>query len=139
MQCPKCNSENTQRLEVVFHGGTQEINTTGTTVGGAHGGAFGIGGAVTKTKGQSQSILAQKSAPPSKKSFKAAVILFVIGILMLGGQGATAFLGFLLIAAGAYLGYKNFQFNSKEWPSLYQQWLDSWLCHKCGTTYHHAV
>lgn len=33
MKCPKCESENTQRLEVAFHSGTQNISTTSNTAG----------------------------------------------------------------------------------------------------------
>lgn len=40
MECPKCKSDNTQRLEVIFDEGTH--HTTSTTVGGG----YGRGGAV---------------------------------------------------------------------------------------------
>jgi len=138
MQCPKCNSDNTQRLEVVYHGGTQDINTTGATVGGAHGGGiFGLGGAVTKTTGQSQSILAQKAAPPSKKPYKWGSIFLLVGTVLLSGPTGILLTGIGFIALGGYMVYSAYQFNSKEWPTLHQCWLDSWLCNKCGTTYQH--
>lgn len=139
MKCPKCESENTQRLEVVYHGGTQDINTTSMTVGGAHGVAFGIGGAATKTSGQSQSILAQRAAPPSKKSYKWALLIMLIGFVsMAPGTAVAVITGLLIMAAGGYLGKNVFQFNSNQFPTLFQEWLDSWLCNKCGTVYHQA-
>ena len=138
MQCTKCNSENTQRLEVVYHGGTQDINTTGSTVGGGYGGAFGIGGAVTKTSGQSQSMLAQRAAPPIKKSYKWGAIMLIAGLLLLGGPAGAVIVGLLLLAGGGLIVYVASQFNSNEFPSLYQTWLESWLCNKCGTIYQQA-
>lgn len=139
MQCTKCNSENTQRLEVVYHGGTQDINTTGSTVGGGYGGAFGIGGAVTKTSGQSQSMLAQRAAPPTKKSYKYGLIMLFSGLLLMsGGTTGTVLSGLFFTTTGGILIYGALQFNSKKFPSLYQTWLDSWLCNKCGTIYQHA-
>ena len=32
MQCPKCQSDNTQRLQVVYGGGTQNISTSSSSV-----------------------------------------------------------------------------------------------------------
>jgi len=77
MKCPKCESENTQRLEVAFHSGTQNISTTSNSagVGIGSGGRVGFGGGVTKTSGQSQSILAQQASPPAKLSYKWPVII----------------------------------------------------------------
>jgi hypothetical protein len=133
MKCPKCESENTQRLEVVLHGGTQNINTTSASVGGVmRGGAFG---ALTKTSGQSQSVLAQKATPPAKKKYGFALAMIIMGTLFVGN---SLWIGLLPLAIGLFVGYTALQFNSKQWPSLYKTWLDSWLCHKCGTIYHQA-
>jgi hypothetical protein len=137
MQCNKCGSDNTQRLEVIFDGGTQNINTSSKTAGAGIGGAFGIGGAVTSTNGTSQSVLAQKVAPPTKKPLKGAIIGFIIGSLFLGGGGGSIILGLAIMAAAGYIGYKATQFNSGEWPALYKHWEDCWMCNKCGLVYHH--
>jgi hypothetical protein len=143
MLCPKCNSDNTQRLEVVFDHGTQDINTKSNTVGVGFGGRLGVAGATTKTTGKSQSVLAQKAAPPSKKRYKWAVILVIAGYFPLTAIAnkdfTTGAIGIAIIALGCYLGYSAFQFNSKKYPSLYQYWLDSWLCNKCGSIYHHQA
>ena len=63
MQCTKCNSDNTQRLEVVFDGGTQNINTTSNSAGAGIGGSFGVGGIRTSTSGTSQTSLAWQPPP----------------------------------------------------------------------------
>jgi hypothetical protein len=139
MQCEKCGSENTQRLQVAFEGGTQDISATSHTAGvGSLSGALGLSGSITKTSGTSQSVLAQKVAPPQKRPLKGAVITAIIGLLFLGGGIWASLFGLGLIAAGGYFAFTAIQFNSKEWPSQYQYWSESWLCHKCGHIYHQA-
>lgn len=139
MQCEKCGSENTQRLEVAFEGGTQSITAKSHTAGvGSISGALGLSGSVTKTSGTSQSALAKKAAPPIKKSFIWPVIGVFVGVLCLGGSATATMFGLLLMAAGGYFGYTAFQFNTQQWPSMYNYWLESWLCHKCGHIYHQA-
>jgi len=84
MNCISCNSENTQRLEVIYEGGTQHINTksntTGTSLLNPIGGFFG---AKTTTKGTSMSSAAQKAAPPAKKSPKWSISMIIIGFFLL--------------------------------------------------------
>ena len=71
MQCPKCGSENCQRLEVMYELGTQDINTVSRSaaIGSVAGrGAAGIGS--TTTEGQSQTRMAEKASPlMTRKSF----------------------------------------------------------------------
>lgn len=136
MQCTKCGSDNTQRLQVVHEHGTQNISTTSSTVGGGYGGSFGAGAAHTKTEGTSQSTMAQKSAPPSKKTFGFCVGLIFVGLLCFGGGVGWGAFGLLLIAAGG-LGIKNaLDFNGDQWPQLFKTWEESWVCNKCGHFYH---
>ena len=145
MKCPKCESDNTQRLEVAFHSGTQNISTTSNTagVGIGGGGRFGYGGGITTTSGQSQSILAQQAPPPRKKSYKWPAIGAFFGILMglTGLSPGTYVQGLVMLGVGGccgYVAYSRRQFNSQDWPKLYQYWAESWLCHKCGGIYHQA-
>lgn len=139
MQCEKCSSENTQRLQVAFEGGTQDINARSHTASvGSLSGALGLSGAITKTTGTSQSMLAQKASPPQKRSLKGSAIAIIIGLFCLSGSGGTVAIGLLLMAAGGYFGYTAMQFNNNQWPGMYQIWLESWICHKCGHIYHQA-
>jgi hypothetical protein len=134
MKCPKCESENTQRLEVAFRSGTQNISTSSNTagVGIGSGGRLGFGGGVTKTSGQSQSILAQQAAPPAKKSYKWPVICVLFsGAGSLIGGTAGVVMPWIIFGISGYLIYSRFQFNSKEWPKLYQYWSES--CPNDGT------
>lgn len=159
MKCPKCESENTQRLEVAFHNGTQNISTTSNTagVGIGSGGRIGFGGAVTTTSGQSQSVLAAACAPPAKKSDKGPSAAFVFGLVlpclpmvfavMFGSSLSLGMLGMTLGAvvvfspvwgSGLYLLRSRSEYNKQVWPSLYKHWSESWVCHKCGGIYHQA-
>lgn len=138
MQCDKCNSDNTQRLEIVYEGGTSEINTKSNTTGLGFGGVLGVGGARTTTSGTSQTALGMKATPPMKKSYKWAVISVAVGAAFAStGMADKLTFGVPLIAAGAYFIYAAFTYNKDKWPPLYKYWQECWLCHKCGNIYHH--
>ena len=143
MQCPKCNSDNTQRLEQIYESGTQQIRTTSNTVGGGGGfgggGAFG-GGGVTTTSGIQQTGSAKKAAPPAKKSYAGPIILSVISFPVIFDPSAT----YIVVAGGfmvfAYWLWKRASdYNTNVWPGLKKIWLDSWMCNKCGNIYQHAL
>ena len=134
MQCPKCDSPNVQRLEVIYESGTYDINTE--TVGMIGGGGFSgvagslLGGAVatSKTTGTQQSMLAQKVAPPPKKKLSGLLILVAI-------IGAIAY--FIPTIIVLLIKKKNNMWNKTEWPALHKQWLQSWYCNKCGNIWTH--
>jgi hypothetical protein len=136
MNCINCNSENTQRLEVIYEGGTQHINTKSNTAGTSLlnpiGGFFG---AKTTTKGTSMSSAAQKAAPPAKKSLKWSISMIIIGFFCFQGSMGVITIGLLLIAGGGYLGFTSFKYNSEVYPPIYDVWLNSWMCQKCGTIF----
>lgn len=139
MNCPSCQSENTQRLQVAYEYGTQNISTESRTVGilgQTQGGAGGVG-SVTKTTGQAQSILAQKAAPPAKRSYKWPIIIFLIGMWFITQPHIMVY-GLPFLGIGAYWWYLSFTYNSQVWPGLYQKWTTGWVCHKCGSIYHQS-
>jgi predicted nucleic-acid-binding Zn-ribbon protein len=147
MKCPKCESENTQRLEVAFHSGTQNISTNSSSTGFGIGssGNIGLGVGRTQTSGQSQSILAQQISPPAKQPLKYPIIGIALGgfvtytTLTTTLDVSTIVVGLLIAGISGYLFYSRFQFNAEKWPSLYQRWSESWICHKCGCTYHNST
>jgi hypothetical protein len=137
MQCNQCGSDHTQRLQMVFEGGTHAISSIShTTDIGSLSGALGISDSVTRTSGVSRSVLVQKMAPPEKRNLSAVFLLTLIGFLCL--RGSTGFImgGLAMMAVGLYGLYNSIRFNRESWPRLYQRWLNSWLCHKCGNVYH---
>jgi hypothetical protein len=137
MQCNQCGSDHTQRLEVAHDAGTQGISATSRTAEiGSISGALGLSGSVTTTSGISRSVLAQKAAPPEKRSLTAVLLLALIGFLCLRGNIWVVTLGLAMMAVGIYGLYNSIRFNSEYWPKLYQRWLNSWMCLKCGNIYH---
>lgn len=143
MKCPKCESENTQRLEVVFHGGTQNISTTSNSAGvGFSGGRIGVAGGVTKTSGQTQSTLAAACAPPAQKPAmkRGALIAISVFVSIASLNIHWAFFVLMLVVIGSMwnVWLSNSKYNIEVWPELYQHWSESWLCHKCGGIYHQA-
>jgi hypothetical protein len=137
MQCNKCGSDHTQRLQVAYDGGTQDISATSHTAGvGSISGALGLSGSVTKTSGVSRSVLAQKAAPPARRKLGALFVLLFIGFLCTRGTTRWVMLGLGMLAYGGYGLYNSIRYNSQYWPGLYKQWLESWMCHKCGNVYH---
>lgn len=140
MKCDKCDSDNTQRVQIAYEGGTQNIETTSRTVGlGLTGGGLGLGGASTSTSGVSRSMLAERVAPPAKKGYQFPVFFGFMSFLFVGMASGTMF--FILagvLALSAYFIFAAFKYNSSIWPSLIKHWQEMWVCHKCGNIYHHA-
>jgi hypothetical protein len=120
--CPKCKSENTQRLSAIVASGTshaqsQSVGSMGGTVGGSA--AFGVTSSTTTTL--TQSALAKKLAAPTKK----ATILLLCGFafLMLLAWGMfgkiVGTLGAVALGYFAFMLYqKNSAFNANVLPGL---------------------
>ena len=141
MQCPKCGSENCQRLEVMYELGTQDINTVSrrAAIGSVAGrGAAGIGS--TTTEGQSQTRMAEKASPPETRRYVFAAFFAFMAFLLFSASRTLTWqvIALAIIAACGYYMYKVYHYNSKEWPAQYQYWKDQWACLKCGEVYHHA-
>ncbi len=136
MNCPKCNSENVQRLSVIYQSGTHKINTSSTTVGGGYFSGPGIGIGSTATSGKQQSIIAKKAAPPSKRSYL-PLLLLVPGFLIFrySDGGLNALIGFILMLASVAWVYFAYRYNSGEWREKQSIWEASWHCNRCGEIY----
>ena len=144
MQCEKCNSENTQRLQVEYEGGTQNTNSVSHTAGAGIGnGGYGGAGATTTTSGVSRSILAGKASPPLKRSYQAQIMFGIIALFFWSFSGESRYIVIHICALAVfvlcvYQTYSAYTFNSKVWPGQYQFWKSQWLCHKCGHIYFYA-
>lgn len=137
--CPSCQSDNIQRLSVIYEGGLSDINTKtkGTALGFGRGG-IGVGVGASKTTGTSQTAASQRAAPPAKKRYLKPLLaifgLFIVISIFMGTKSnlvANA-LGFVWLAASAGWVYFAFQYNSKTWPPLKAAWDDSYLCNRCN-------
>lgn len=135
MQCKKCGSDNTQRLEVAYEHGTSLIDTRSHSVGGDNSGVLGV---TTTTTGTSQTRLAKRAEPPEKKPLRFAAIGIGLSLLILNGGGSIGSLlfGLAMLAACAYYIHIASLYNNNEWPPLYKHWQECWVCHKCGDIFH---
>lgn len=140
MQCEKCHSENTQRLQVAYESGTQNIQTTSHTTGvGIGAGGLGVGSASTTTRGQASSLLASRVAPPPRKRYLVpAFFAFLAWLLWVNTRAFSMWflLSSAVIALCFYLLYRSFHFNRNVWPQQLAYWQQQWVCLKCGHVYH---
>lgn len=120
MQCPKCNSDNTQRLELVFDSGYHEYESDN----------YGDYG------GESISNLAKKAAPPSKLHYRYPLLLLIFAIWLIINSNILQFLiATVSFCAGVYGIFLAWKFNRNKWPIEYQRWKRQWFCHRCGTKF----
>jgi len=131
MQCTECNSDNVQKLSLVYEQGTQNINATSSTITN-HGFGQGFSTGTTRTSGTTQSITAQRAAPPAKKKIIIPIVAIVAGFV-LAKYGELW--GLLVSVVGGIYFYTSFLYNRNVYPRLYANWQNSWLCNKCGAIY----
>ena len=139
LTCPKCKSENTQKLSAIVDSGTSRstshsVGAVGGTVGGSA--AFGTTSSTTNTLTQSN--LAKRLSAPAKK--KTILVLVGFAFLMLLAWGMFGkFLGTLAAGGLGYWGFiiytKNVAYNTVVWPGLFEQWNQSFYCHRCETVF----
>ena len=150
--CPKCESEDVQRLAMIYQRGTATTVSSSTTLGDV-GGYLAVGGSVLSAT--QQSLLAQQATPPlprmaSDWSYVFGFIVLVCGVvtlvvafslaledlpitLIVGGMitvvGITAFLSARASARDAD------QYNRTTYPRLKEAWERTWLCLRCGNRF----
>src|SRR5471032_2533335 len=105
LNCPKCKSENTQKLSAIVDSGTSHSQSVSVgSYGGTVGGAAQFGTTSSQTNTTTQSALAKKLAAPKKK----ATILLLVGCgflaLIVWGMFGK-FLGLLLAAGVGYFAW----------------------------------
>jgi hypothetical protein len=139
LTCPKCKSENTQKLSGIVASGTShsQSHSVGSVGGYAAGGpAFGTTSSTTNTV--THSALAQKLAAPKKKPTIVLVIGFAFLISLTWGIFGKI-LGTLGAAALAYWAFilftKNAAYNATVLPGLLADWNQSFYCHRCEHTF----
>ncbi|MGS1026799.1 hypothetical protein [Burkholderia glumae] len=129
MKCSACGSDHTQRLSAICEAGTTQ------TLG---------------QRGSSQTVLAQKLAPPAKAKPAMAGLWIVVGGIGLfllimafatsGQRGAVSpLLGLLFFIPSVVMIVRGMgrakKYNETTWKENYEVWLKAWYCHKCGEIY----
>ncbi len=139
LSCPKCQSENTQKLSGIVASGTSQSQSVSVgSFGGTVGGAASFGTTSSTTNTTTQSVLAKKLAAPRKK----ATILLLIGfgfLILLAWGMFGKYLGTLVAAGLGYWGYlkyqKNCLYNADVFPRLLDDWNNSFYCHRCENVF----
>jgi len=136
LTCPKCKSENTQKLSAIVASGTSQSQSVSVgSYGGTVGGAAQFGTTSSTTNTTTQSVLAKKLAAPAKK--KTILVLVGFGFLALIALGmfSSKLLGIPVAAGVGYWGFsiytKNVAYNATIWPGLFDDWNQSFYCHRC--------
>ena len=125
--CPNCQSENVQRCTVIYQSGISSGDSA--TIADKF---------VAVTKGLNMTALARSLAPPEKKEnnwFWTIVCAFATFLFLDDGDGLM-FLIFLCGTGWLLKGnWDTYNYNEKIWPMLYDTWLHSYFCHRCGNIF----
>jgi hypothetical protein len=142
--CPVCNSENIQRLSVVYEGGLSYIDTTTSGMAAGYGnGAGGAGSVSARTTGTSQTTASQRAAPPPQKGYLWPLVLIGFAALVLSWLNSVFIdppsrndlldhlIGLTWMASSVAAIYFIFQYNSTTWRQLKAAWDNSFVCNRC--------
>ncbi len=140
MKCPKCESDNTQKLSLVYASGVSDVNTTTSGVGVGMGfSSIGVGLGSETSKGTQQTLLSQASAPPQEIRY---YVVFIIAVIL---SGMTIyflnyiFLSYVIIfsiACGAVFWLKKLHYyNSVIFVRDYNTWNSQYMCLKCACNF----
>ena len=141
LNCPKCSSEQTQKITaIVSSGTTHSVGRTNSVGVASVGGKMAIGSSSGTTHSTSTSALAKKLAAPTRQSD--SLILPFIFVVVLVGWIPVAIMGFFGVLVSGGLGYWLFQrmktkadaakqYNSEVYPGAIAAWENSFYCHRC--------
>lgn len=137
LSCPKCSSNQIQRVSLVHNAGRHSISTT--TIGGAVGPGLSPAIGVAATTGTSQSLLSQQLAPPKKDQSLGSCWILILGFVaaIIASMITKTDAAFWIVIVGAFIwafahGKKAYDYNRQELPSLHNQWERQFLCLQCG-------
>lgn len=137
--CPRCGSEDTKKLSVLWRDGVQSINTTTTGVGLA-GGHVGVGAA--RTQGVAQSTSSAIAAPPPRQEEKGMGAAILLAVVAFFAFITFSFGGFMIaLIAGAFAGVSlntwkgAVEYNRTVHPGLMSRWEGSYRCGRCENMY----
>lgn len=123
--CPICNSENVQRCYVIYQNGISSSNAVSIA-----------NNFVAATKGVNMTALAHSVAPPRKKE-NSWLWTFVSAFAMYLFWNDDIMFWILACLTGWLLkgNWDIYNYNEKVWPMLYDTWLHSYFCHRCGNVF----
>lgn len=141
LTCPKCSSDQTQKITaIVSSGTTHSIGRTNSVGVASVGGKMALGTSTGTTRTTSTSVLASKLNAPVKKS-ESYLLAFIFVMCLFGWIPVAIFHIFgILISAG--FGYwlfvklkKNAEaakaYNRDVFPNQFSAWDQGFYCHRC--------
>ena len=145
LQCPKCHSDNTQKLSIIYYGDTSGVELSTVGIGVERKGGVGVG--ISRSSGISQTLLANRYAPPEKKGFGCGVTMIIVAIIVglvsvlaienyeADWSVITMFsIALILLNIAIVNIYLAHQAN-KQFPVLYAEWNKKYLCLRCETVF----
>lgn len=137
-RCPHCGAAEVQKLSVVYESGLSSLTSW------AHvrfnQGPLGPGAIVT-AKGNSQTAISKKSAPPTRKSYGRLLLINILVSVLLTAvffaivkreAAALAFARYYWLALMPALAYCVYLYNCKVWPMMFSVWDAQAVCQVCG-------
>ena len=124
-KCPYCHSENIQSCPIIYQSGTSGVNAV-----------TAADKFIAITKGKTMTDLARSVAPPSQKETTWGWAVFFTFLAFICFDEKLLFFGELIMAG--YFIKQNLdikEYNEKIFPELYNTWLHSYLCHRCGNIF----
>ena len=154
LSCPKCKSENTQKVTSIVSGGTSNGMGTTQAVGVTNvGGKVGLATMSGTTRTSSQTELARSLSCPELKNTSFGIVGWVLvgGLFLLffissiniffktEDVGKIFALILFVISIGIIILIKkslnkfeeNKEYNEKTYPQLFDFWNKSFYCHRC--------
>lgn len=132
--CPRCHSEDTRKLSLVWREGTAVVSSTLAGLGAA---GEGMGAGMARSEGVHRSLAAVGAAPPEPVGTAGAIALLVFAAVMLvaaAAMGAHPGPWVLAVVAGVAGGlwYRGAsRYNTRVYPAERDQWERSFRCNRC--------
>ncbi len=147
--CPKCNSENTQRLDIAYKSGVSNVSGTTNNIGvGMSSSGLGIGVSEGNFSGTQESLFSNSIKPPEKKSAGCitgiGVFILIPFIIVFLGMGVGGnFEQFMFSLTGVLIGIgiiwidrlQRNRFNRDEYEPKYRAYQKKFICHRCGNIF----
>jgi DNA-directed RNA polymerase subunit RPC12/RpoP len=146
-QCPKCSSEDFRKLSVIYESGTQTGTTKSTSTGrssSAYLNAFDRQDvahhrSTTVSESVHQTAQAAKCTPPGTKKLRGAIggiaVFGFFFLVTLSSPGLWTLVWAALCAGLGYYVYSAFKYNRGVYPTLVEEWRNSYLCLRCDTIF----
>lgn len=150
LSCPKCGSEQTQKITSVVAGGTSISSSRTSGVGvGAVGGTTAVFATGATTRGHQQTVLAQKLAQPQRVSMlKFWALALVAAVLAMIPAVFLSEMGFNFLALVALIAMQIWfwrwavkrssmllDYNENIYPRDIVTWRKGYFCHRCESVF----